>query len=345
MHPYKEMFYVFKYGFNIIKRGIRNGYVLRTHEMYLENGVYINTINGDYIYEVSSYSKIGDKTYSSLSLNNGQCMFLLNVFTKIFKYKINGNKKKKFCGTELLLSSSGNEIKIFSKKKGLVMTCYKDKNKFLRSLDEKYYFSQYYDVPKTVEFDIDNKTVVELLIPHHDYSVDNAFFYYCERFSLYLQTNKDSIMYDIEEDKKKLARFRDCVGPSKLLNHAIGLPKIVTHGDLWRSNIIYDGKNFYLIDFEKKGIRFFLFDFFCFIFSECYLLYNRNQFNFYLKGGYDEVLSKLFKEANSIYDKNLRETYFIAFLVEYSHERWNTEKTSEIVSNFLKEYLPKYFLI
>jgi thiamine kinase-like enzyme len=87
----------------------------------------------------------------------------------------------------------------------------------------------------------------------------------------------------------------------------------ITHGDATFLNIIYDGKDFYYIDFENVGTRIFFFDifFFLYIYSENFdfsLLEN------YFAGFYDEKFCSLFNTLALDFKPENRLLYFLVFL-------------------------------
>ena len=330
--------------YKIICVGIRNRNIVKAHRSFLKGGTYKNSLTGDYIYEKSSPSYLKAQTFSSLSQCNNFIDMLLNLLVDLFMYRVRENGEKKFQGTEMILSSSKTETKIFSIDNNEVLTKYKDVEKLKRVELDKKYFGQFFNVPETKTVNIEECYVVEKFIAHKKFEPVNAFSYFSEVLINYLYAIRDTISYDEAGDEKKIKKFSNYVGDSKMLHRVVGLPKLMVHGDFWNFNVIYDGRKYYLIDYEKKGVRFFLYDYLCFIFSEYTLLNNNRLLKTYLSGGFDETLSEMFGAIGCRFNEKMREVYFLAFLVEILNERpWSKVLSNELVGGLLRTYLPKYF--
>lgn len=328
----------------IIRTGFRNKKILKSCENYLVNGIYKNSYRGDYIYNVSNNSDLGNITFSSLTFYKGHLKFVLKWLINLFEYKIN-NEKKTFCGTEVIISSTETEIKIFDTTKDEVLTLYKELHKLNNIAQEKEFFSLYYNVPSTIMIDHNNKYICERFVRHKEFVVKEAFDKLCKSMVDYVQANGNDAYCNIEDDKIKSRFFEECFGKSLLLDLTLGFPKIKMHGDFWRSNIIFDGSCYYVTDFEKAGSRYFLYDFFCFIFSDCRFFKNEELMDSYFNGEYDSVLISMFESVKQKYDSSKRDVYFLTFIVELSYERLSKFHTLRIMGSFLKKYIPCYFKI
>lgn len=328
----------------ILQFSIGNGRIVKEHRLYLKGGKYKNSLKGDYIYEKSSSTYLKDNTYSSLSHFNAFIDSVLYRLVNLFTYSVKENNEKMFRGTEMILSSSRTEIKIFSSETNEVLTKYKNVDKLKRNEADKKYFGHFFNVPETISLCIEDGYIIERFIPHVKFEAIDAFHYFSDKIVNYLNEIKNTITYDKQGDERKIEKFSNYIGDSYMLQYVVGLPKLMVHGDFWNYNVIYDGNNYYLIDYEKKGIRFFLYDFFCFIFSEYTLLNDSRLLKSYLAGGFDSTLFKMFEAVGYSYDNNKRGEYFLAFLVEILNERtWSRELSNELVGGLLRIYLPSYY--
>lgn len=333
-----------KKSFELLIISIRDRKIVRDHKAFLKEGKYKMSVKGDYIYEKSSGSNLKEKTYSSLTHFNKNFVFFLNKIADLFTYTVRYKGEKFFYGTEIILSSSLTEVKIFETENREVLTRYRDKEKLRKILLDKEYFGQYFNVPKTIKTDIKNSFIIEEFIKHTKFESKEALDYFCGALIKYFNEIRETVLYDNSGDEKRVSIFANNIGQSGFLSRIVGMPKVIVHGDFWRLNVIYDGTQYYIIDFEKKGVRFFLYDFFCFIFSECTLLEDDRLLESYFNGDYDDRLSKMFEVIGEKFDESLRGEYLIAFLVEILNERkWTKEKSDVLVGGLLRKYIPNYF--
>lgn len=328
----------------IIRVGIRNRNLVQEHKVYLKDGLYKNSLRGDYIYEKSSRSYLRGKTYSSLIHFNSFVDSILYLFVNFFTYRVSNKKESKFHGTEMILSSSLTEVKIFDFKSQEVLTKYRDVDKLKRLQIDKGYFGKYFNVPETISLSIIDRYIIEKFIPHVKFEPEAALQYFCEKFTAYIIDIRDTVIIDKEGDQKRNSIFANQIGNSEMLVKIVGLPKLMVHGDFWSYNVIYDGNKYYLIDYEKKGVKYFLYDFFCFIFSEITLLKDSHLLKSYINGDYDVVLSKMFDSVGIRFEDSMRGEYFVAFLVEIFNDRsWPKELSETLVGGLLRTYIPIYY--
>lgn len=327
---------------HIMQVGFRNKVIVDENKSFLRAGKYKNSLRGDYIFEKNSRSYLGDKTFSSLTHFNRYLDPILLACARVFTYKVKANEVKNFNGSELIVSSGETEIKIFDKESRTVLTTYKSIDKLEQVSSNKDFFGRYYNVSKTLKIDKDNGYIIEEFIPHVDFDVYSSLLFFLDKQIEYLYDVKKQVCCDAELDKQLVMQFATYSGYSKLLEKVKDIPRVVSHGDFWRSNIIYDGEHYYLTDFERKGERFFLYDFLCFIFSDSLLLKNNRLIDAYFAGEFDFILAKVFKAIGKEYNKNSKDVYFLTFLVEISCERWKS-KTNDYISEFINKYIPNYY--
>lgn len=227
-----------------------------------------------------------------------------------------------FSGDELLVSSTQTEFKSFDKSSGLVLTLFSSLEKYLTVLRNKQFMDPWFLVPETIDETPDHLTMIERYIPQHPFDTRLAFNSLIEDYLKYMQVvTKSHVVRAAEFSRMKdlfLTRF------STLSCHpdACGAYRIITHGDLWSSNMLFDGKRYYIIDFERVGERFFLFDFFLFIVSEWQFFKDDKLISSYLNGEFDEKLSIAFSLLSLRFRKENRRQYLLTFFVEMYAERW-----------------------
>lgn len=92
--------------------------------------------------------------------------------------------------------------------------------------------------------------------------------------------------------------------------------KCLCHGDMHYNNILFDGKKYYYIDFERVGEHFFLYDILSWIYCESYYFGNDLLLNNYLNGKYDRQIREIFNLNKIAYDPRLKGIYMFIMLYE-----------------------------
>ena len=101
--------------------------------------------------------------------------------------------------------------------------------------------------------------------------------------------------------------------------------KRICHGDLYRNNLLFDGKEFYYIDFELLSEHVFYFDVLNYIMCERLMFDNGSMLDNYFCGAYDEYLEKLFFANGCKYDPAMKKVYYFTVLYEYYREVFQTD--------------------
>lgn len=325
----------------MIRISWRNRRVLRFCSPYLVGGKYKCTLPGDYIYEKNNHSSLGIATFSSVRKEQRLVISLLSSIMKVHNYKVPASEQKRFKGKELILSSTETEVKIFATDDGSVLTLYQDREKLAAIAREKTFYEKYYRVPQTLS--TSDNFIIEQFIPHKCFDVVELFPLLCDDICNYIEHNKYNIVFDQGRDLQRVKIFSESMGESSLLNDVIGLPKLKVHGDMWSSNIIFNGEQYYLTDFERSGVRYALFDFFCFMWSEYHLKNDDRLLYAYFKGEYDDYVRRMTESLGFPFLESSKELYFLAFLVEISTERWvSKELIHRNAQKTLKTFIAKY---
>lgn len=319
----------------------RNRKVVKTLSKFLEPGIYRNNVSFDIIHRLGEPRNLDMHTYSShrhLSFIANQIIRLINLFAV---YRVR-NGKKEFEGTVLIITSSQSEYKLFDFDRNQVLTVFSSLDKMKKLANNKNAFIESFNVPKTLVFNEMESLVVEELIQHHPFLANNAFESLCQCLCKQLEKQTYHLLSE-SEYKEKINSFSGRFGYSPLLNNNLGRIVTLTHGDLWSSNVIYGGRDYFLTDYERVGERYFLFDFFCYMFTEWQLNSNSIIVDDYYAGHYDEFLKMMFKVVGVDFDVNQRQVYLLAFLVSIFFERWKLHfDNDDIIKLFINTYITKY---
>ena len=316
----------------------RNKKIILKMSVFLKNGKYRTSIHGDHIYESSTSPQLGKNTFLSLGTLNRCAIPFVKLVYWFYTTKVK-TLTKHFNGTEIIISSSNTEYKIFDFTSNIVLSFYQNTDKLIQTKKNKDYFSQYFDTPPTINFDVAKHIWTERYIDHVPYQTLKCATFLCKKIVNYNLSIKGGEKISINLDSEETVLFAKRFGDSPLLIKTIGLPKVFTHGDLWSSNVIYNGSLFFVTDYEAARERFFLYDFFCFIFSEWFLKDDSSLLDYYMAGFFDSILGKLPWR----YDKTEKDVYLLAFIVAITCERWKKpsclDKKIELA---LKLYIPNY---
>lgn len=318
----------------------RNKKIINLLEAYLLNGVYKNTPSFDCIYKKDILPRVGKYTFTATDEKPLSVKIALRLFNVLFKYTINSSKKV-FGGTEVIISSSLSEYKAFDYEKRRVLTVYKSVDKMEKVENYKQLFSEIYNVPTTYTFCREKSYVIEDLVCHSYFDpicvVQTIAEGICSVIEKYGYEKRNYEFF-----KTRVDHFSKRFGESNIL-YDDSLIICYTHGDLWSSNVIYNGEHYFVTDFELADSRFFLYDFFLFIFSEWLLKNDSRLLDCYFSGEYDSLLHKIFQTAKVNFDKHKKQIYIMTFLVSITYERWQTNiEMDSKINNFINHYILLY---
>lgn len=313
----------------------RNKLIFEQVKPFLAAGTYKNSLYCDYIYKVGLPRHFDKKTFSSTFALNKYARKIVIIITNLVRYK--NKHENEFCGTEVIISSGHSEYKVFDIKKELVLTYYNDQNKLSLVAQNKNKFRDYFNVTKTTDLNVDKHILIEQFIKQCPFEKEKALIYVIKQYKQYVKSQavNCSTITDLY-----CQQFKERFGDSSLLKEVKQYPSVFSHGDLWSSNIMFDGKVYYITDFEAAEHKYILFDFFMYIFSE-YVVYNDIVFiDNYFIGRYDNILSDVMESAEAEFTPNSRGSYILAFLVEIVNERWESyHSIDDKIIKILKEYI------
>lgn len=322
---------------------IRNQRIINATSDYLIEGTYVSLAYGDRIVNACSNVKNEIITFRSLDSKSQLILPLYKCFCKLIKYKVS-NTGEKFKGVEIIISSSGNEYKIFKEGYMEVLTVFGNPNKLNTIISNRQVFEQYFFVPKMLHYNIEEGYCIEQYINHTCFEMNKCIDSLLDNYKAYFYSTSCKFTIEIDNNKPECQYFKKKYGNSKMLEEIQTLPKAFVHGDLWESNILFNGVQYYLTDFELAGRRYFLYDFFCFIYSPYMIKGDGRLIEDYLLGRFDLKLGQLPKIGLFKYDPSNRGVFLLAFIVSINYERWMGLRVEEDkVLKSLHMYIPEYF--
>ena len=323
---------------------LRNKSILDLLDEYLVGGVYRSSVSYDCIYYKRNGPVLSGKTFSSKDTKNTGIKNKINVFLSSYcHYNVHNKGIKLFEGTEVLISSSQTEYKVFDYTRHQVLTLYNSREKMKAVNANKLFFEDCFNIPKTISYNDNCSYVIEELIKHEAINLEEAVVYIGNEICDYFYSHREAFYSNEELFDEQCSLFENRFGRSVLLHEKAGSIVAPTHGDLWSSNVIYNGEKYYVTDFERVGERYFLFDFFTFIFSEWLLNSNSILIENYFSGCYDGLLNRMFSSTPIRFEKDKKNEYILSFLVAITYERWrNYSVIDEAIQRFINTYTPTY---
>lgn len=331
-----------KLGLNLkhtVKDTVRIYSAARRYSSYLSPGKYKVNNTKTIIYHVGLEDEVlneGSLAYANELLKK-KMNFTDRMVSKFLCIRINSGKKS-FNGQLLMFTSSGKEVKLFDYERGKIVTVYDKKEKAERVQKNRTYWANYFPVVAS-EPEINGTLLTEKLINKQPYDSEAAFLVVFRSYIDYLKAQKSNNLFSKGRfDSESMNRFlyileigsEDCESLRTLLNEA---PFCVTHGDLWTSNIVYDGETYFHIDFENMGVRVFFFDILMYAFSDYYLNKNELLLSNFFNGDYDALMEELFSAAGCTYQKSDRLMYLKAVLFFLFSERWDNHMSEKVMDD------------
>lgn len=262
------------------------------------------------------------------------------VFSKLFIF-LNTSSNKLFYGDYMVISSSETEYKFFDHTDNRILTYYSDTSKLKFVYENRLEWSRWINTVDCCA-DIENHTLTERMITTVHFSSARAFEQILYDYSKYLEGYKKSVnsFYSIEENHLEL--FCNLWNDKSLYKKLIAftketpIPLFKTHGDLWRSNVLYDGKQFFYIDFEQTAQRIYFYDIFMYILSDAFILKDNMLLEKFVLGDFDNYLMTVSKHVNYNYNVSKKYLYLSLFVFEWFNNRWYGTPDEKLVSEVSK---------
>ncbi len=319
-------------------------HVLISNRKYIQNGLYCVNQSFTVLYSKKMIKRAFDEEkYLFTTITDGYNMYR-KIFSKIFVFPVISIVKKSDASV-ILLSTQNDYVKIFDYNNNIIVNCYNDNFTLRRDISNKIKWSEYF---KVVPFEIDNNdcVLIEQLILKKDIELEKMFFKIIKKYAENDRLVKTKITGNTSDLIKQLMALSKWLKLDMLQETERYLSNnncfSLTHGDLWSSNLLYDGSEVYFIDFEYVGYRFFFYDIFCFMFSEALLRNNGILLRQYFNNVFDEFFITFFSLYEQKFDTNYKKAYFNVFLTIYFMERWGAsaesnffEKIQQIINVYM----------
>ena len=285
--------------------------------------------------------------YNSSGLSGSEHLanFLFYRFYR-FKKSINQSDVQ---GQVLTINSHKTAAKIVNIDQNYLVTVYSNANIMLDYLTKRDIWTNAGDgncfhVPDTLERNFERLYVKEAFLTKSTFSVEEGFETIVHDYlNLFNIIGGESVRGNItEEQENKIIEIAKKLGIENIGNRALLFMRSekyrinLSHGDLFKFNLIKSNGIYYYIDFEIVGKRCFFFDWFKYM-AVSYR-YGKNLLNSYMNGEYDNYFEKLFKCNDVEYDPNEREVYLFVFeMISTDFGRftplWNYKEIWDISNN------------
>lgn len=316
----------------------KNKAVVSELEDFLLPGLWTSSINEDVLYNTSKPPMMINCTYKSTRPVPRIKRLLYPVISRIYSIRIKSKEKQLFHGSEIIISTSGREYKIFDFENNLVLIRFKDSELRKKIETSKSNFSKSFYVPKTFHIDDKNKFIIEEYLPHEDFDSSYAFETMMTSYLHHVAHSKISY-YESDYVSKCVIRFCKRFEISKVPLIELSLPTVMSHGDLISLNTIFSRGRFYVIDFERCKERYVFFDLFNYMFSEWVFKDNDSLLKKYFDGKYDSVCLEMAQMTGTEFLKEKRREYLFVFICLIYDERWrNGTGIDDKIYRFIKSY-------
>lgn len=295
------------------------------YKFYLERGVYKYNESTSALYKCKKES-IDSVRFRSKVFGDKSCSrnFFRLVFSKLYRVIINNDKDISFKASLMIISTSEKELKFFNFRGRSILTFYSDKARYNQIVNKRIEWAHSFLVPQ-FEADRENCTIFESLLVPVDLPYEDYLEMVCRDECITANQARASecnlTAKDIDVFLKYIERDDITSDVVRFMN-SNEYKCSITHGDLWRSNLIWADKQLYYVDFEHVGERVFFYDIMMFLFSEFFLLDNKDAIYKYVNGEFDGYISLVFQKAKVNFNASKRLTYFYVFLSVFYYERW-----------------------
>lgn len=251
----------------------------------------------------------------------------LLLFSFFFRKRIKvGNDNLNNKCQVIILSTLDVDIKFINYKNAEIITVFKNADRMNFILNQRSLWGGR-KVP-IIEINRDKFLLKEKFIEKREYRHKDGFDFILNQVSDLLLSKKTICEnFKMTEENLKKAEAYILSGSSdkstKLLNDfrfflkSGSYKKCICHGDLYYNNLIFDGKDFYYIDFEMVDKHFFMFDLLFYAFFESFRFYDDSFLIDYFNGKYDEKFELIFKKNDIQFLTELKTTYLFVVLYEY----------------------------
>lgn len=224
-----------------------------------------------------------------------------------------------FEGNAILISSNGNELRFIDFKKSVLCTRYNSILRYRRILELRNIWSKYFNTIPIIEKNENLLYTIEDFVKKRPIYAEEKLIFILKSNVASMPKIPKHIASFTQNDYNSIKYFVKRLNIFELYDQLIQTIKTdcsihtMTHGDATFLNVIYDGNDFYFIDFENVATRVFFFDPLYFIyFYSCNVDFSL--INNYLSGMYDSLFSEVFRAVGLDFNKSGRCLYILCFL-------------------------------
>lgn len=327
-----------------IKRILRLYYLPFKYRNYLMEGWY--KYNDSATVLCNSRDKAFVKEETRLNFTSSHRNKLLSLITRMTVVYI-GGKKKIFNANYLVVTSSLKDIKFFDIESRHIITVFSDKNRYCQILSNRNLWASHFNcVPFTSNSQL--LGIDEVYIKRISYNSSTIYERVLKDYSKYFEECKPNRNRNYTNNEERIMHFCDTFRVNDYKSELLKIDTqlfnktVLTHGDLWHSNIIYDGVAHYYIDFENIKERVFIYDLYMYIFADWFYHDDKELTENYYTGKYDESLNYLFGLFNTSFKSNLRKTYMVYFIYLMYYEKWYG-KQEDVVRDKVITYISNLY--
>lgn len=295
---------------------------LRRAAPYLKEGRYRMSPALDMLYLESAGEEAGAERAFLYRNVTRKPTLPARAFTLVSAWSVDGGGDI-FNGRLLIPGTNGKDIKVIDPEAGRLLTICADGARREELLEKRGLWGRYFRVVEAERLPATENAFVEMFVPKQTFDPEAGLRQIFRDYAVYLGG-----FFSGHPDSKSCAEMSE--------------PCCLTHGDLWSSNLIFDGKCFYYIDFEHVKRRYFLFDVLYYIFAEGFVKGNDEMMRSFLKGRYDEEFAALFSGFGGEYRAGEKAAYFERFLAELYADRWKGRAKKETLVR-CREYMREFF--
>lgn len=321
---------------------------------FLSNGTYFFDFKRKIIYNCKykkEYRKLKKNTFLNLVAKNKNKK---NFFKKIIYAII--SKKSSFCvktndkrfnGTIALIGSTNNDFKVFDFQKNIVLSVFESEERAKKILKSRKAFHSfgfntlgYYS-----EKQKKSTLVFEPMVHSKFYKHDLIFPDIINIYTFVHKRHKSRSWSYVKETINAIEEFMPEIVSPKRKNDSIFFDELLTHrnclqlchGDFHHFNYLFDGQNFFFIDFEFVNYQIFFYDIFFYVYFEAYRFNDLNIWQDMLEGRFDEPLSDLFCVNGCSYKRSDLPLYLLCTIFVFYDN-----SIPKDVGLFLKDFLNEY---
>lgn len=296
--------------------------VLIENQHYLMPGLYRLDTYGELVNHCGDKSTITNSLWGIKALNWHK-RIVRRLMVKLFSKDILSNGGELFSGKTLKYSEDGI-IKIFDFDEKLVLSVMPTNQKSFILKENHDYFSKYFHTTniKLMKSNVFTEDYIEPDVIEANQKFDvllECYNQYFKQLKSYGRLNTDYQILNLE-----------------LEDNAYRLSETIIlrcHGDCWSSNILYSNRDLYMIDFDRNGQFFFLYDIMTYMYCEAVFNHDSLIIDNFITGRYDKHIAEFYNTFELKWTGS-KKTIVLQFRDVYFKEHLKLSKNKEQI-NFI----------